>query len=265
MNADFTTALVKSETALSAMARRKMLAMPGEPFFISRWKRAAFIHFEIDPQVLQRAVPFEIDLRDGKAYVSLVAFHLEKMRLRCAERISEWLMKPIGTHEFLNVRTYVRHRGETGIYFLAEFLPNRLSVQLGPRLYGLPYRLAHLDYRHFPESGKIEGQGSDGKNRFSYEGVLPRQFKLNQCEGGSLDEFLVERYTAFTHQHGVNRCFRVWHPPWSVTPIEIKLNIDELFATTGDWCKHAEWIGAHYSPGFESVWMGRPRRISKGL
>ena len=32
--------------------------------------------------------------------------------------------------------------------FLAEWLPNRLSVLLGPATFGLPYRLGDIDYRH---------------------------------------------------------------------------------------------------------------------
>ncbi len=51
------------------------------------------------------------------AYVSLVAFTMRGLRPRLGGAA---LLKPIATHEFLNVRTYVKHRGERGIYFLAD-------------------------------------------------------------------------------------------------------------------------------------------------
>src|SRR6266852_2534444 len=110
-----------------------------EPLLLSDWQRALFIHFEVEAGALQAEVPFRLDLREGKAYVSLVAFTMRRMRPRVGGPLAEWCFGPIATHELLNLRTYVRHRGEAGIYFIAEWIPNRLSVFLGPRTFGLPY------------------------------------------------------------------------------------------------------------------------------
>src|SRR5213075_579311 len=117
-------------TTSSDEARRRMLAIRGEPIFYARWDRAVFIHYEADPATLQRDVPFELDLREGRAFVSIVAFTLSRMRPRIGGRLGEWLFKPIATHEFLNVRTYVRHQGETGIYFLAELRNSWVAIGL---------------------------------------------------------------------------------------------------------------------------------------
>src|SRR5262245_45936984 len=59
--------------ALSAAARRRLLSRRAEPLFFADWDRALFIHYEVDAAALQRAVPFALDLREGRAYVSLVA------------------------------------------------------------------------------------------------------------------------------------------------------------------------------------------------
>src|SRR5438309_10963961 len=91
----------------------------------------------------------------GRAYISLVAFTMRGMRPRLGGKITELLFKPIANHGFLNVRAYVQHGGEPGIYFLAEWLSNPLSVRLGPLTFGLPYRLARLDYQHEHESGNL--------------------------------------------------------------------------------------------------------------
>ena len=153
---------------LSDAARRRMLAVRGEPMFYARWDRAVFIHYEADASLLQRQVPFALELRDGRAFVSLVAFNLWRMRPRFGGRFGEWLFKPIASHEFLNVRTYVRHNGEPGIFFLAEWLSNRLSVKLGPRSFGLPYRFGRISYDHANRervmSGKVEAD--DGLLRY---------------------------------------------------------------------------------------------------
>ncbi len=244
---------------LSNAARRRMLAKAGEPLFLARWDRAVFIHYEADPAILQREVPFPLELRDGRAFVSLVAFTLLRMRPRRGGRLGEWLFKPIASHEFLNVRTYVRHAGEPGIFFLAEWLSNPLSVRLGPRSFGLPYRFGHLKYQHAHDDGEILGTVTAREGQLEYRAQLPAA-GFDPSEAESLTQFLLERYTAFTCQRGRRRLFRVWHAPWEQAPIEIEITANDLLASTGNWWRRAEYLGANYSPGVE-VWMGRPHRI----
>jgi uncharacterized protein YqjF (DUF2071 family) len=246
---------------LSEAGRQRLLSKIGEPLFLARWDRAVFIHYAADPATLQREVPFELDLCDGRAYVSIVAFTLLSMRPRIGGRFAEWMFKPIATHEFLNVRTYVRHGGEPGIYFLAEWLSNPLSVRLGPRTFGLPYRFGRLDYQHSPDGCALRGTVDAPGGRLAYEGeVCGSDFAPS--EAGSLTEFVLERYTAFTHRRKRARFFRVWHPPWEQAAAEIQLGADSLLASTGRWSQTAERIDAHYSRGAE-VWMGRPHRIPR--
>ena len=251
--------VVASRRTLSESARHRMLELPGEPMLYARWDRAVFIHYAADAAVLQAEVPFALDLHEGDAFVSIVAFTLSRMRPRLGGRIGEWLFKPIATHEFLNVRTYVRHRGESGIYFLAEWLSNPLSVRLGPGTFGLPYRFGRLAYEHAPEDGTLRGTVDASEGRLAYEGMV-RGLDFETSERGSLTEFMLERYTAFTQRGKRARFFRVWHPPWEQTRAEIEVTADALMAGTGQWWKTAECIGANYSPGAE-VWMGRPHRL----
>ena len=185
---------------------------------------------------------------------------------RCGEcvravggRLGEWLFKPIASHEFLNVRTYVQHAGEPGIFFLAEWLSNPLSVRLGPRTFGLPYRFGHLRYAHGQE-GEIFGSVTANEGQLTYRATMPVA-SFDPSEAESQTEFLLERYTAFTCQGRRRRLFRVWHEPWAQTPIEIEVTADDLLASTGNWWRSAECLGANYSPGVE-VWMGRPHRIA---
>jgi uncharacterized protein YqjF (DUF2071 family) len=236
-----------------------MLANAGEPLFLAAWDRAVFIHYEADPSLLQRQIPFPLDLRDGRAFVSIVAFTLLRMRPRLGGRLAEWLFKPIASHEFLNVRTYVRHDGEPGIFFLAEWLSNPLSVRLGPRIFGLPYRFGHLRYTHAHEDGEILGSVTATEGRLEYRAAIS-SLSFDPSEAGSQTEFLLERYTAFTSQRRCRRFFRVWHEPWEQMPIDMEVTADDLLSATGEWWRSAEYVGANYSPGV-NVWMGRPHRI----
>ena len=105
-------------------------------------------------------------------------------------------------------------------------------------------------------SGTVEAD--DGLLRYRSH---PSSEDFHASEAGSLTEFLLERYTAFTF-HRRRRLFRVWHEPWEQTPIEVDVSANDLLASTGAWWESAELIGANYSPGVE-VWMGRPHRISQ--
>jgi uncharacterized protein YqjF (DUF2071 family) len=237
-----------------------MLSVRGEPMFYARWDRAVFVHYSVDPALLQPDIPFELDLRDGRAFVSIVAFTLLKMRPRIGGRIGEWLLRPIANHEFLNVRTYVRHRGEPGIYFLAEWLSNPLSVRLGPRTFGLPYRFGHLSYNHAQADAVLHGTIEARDGSLVYNGNVDGTY-LAASEPGSITEFLLERYTAFTRQGKRSRFFRVWHLPWEQAPAEVEVAASSLLEATGEWWRTAEYIGANYSPGAD-VWMGRPHRLA---
>src|SRR4051812_28636534 len=112
------------------------------PLFAADWLDVIFVHFRVDAARLH--VPLELDTYRGDAYVSLVAFTQRDLRPFAGGRIARLLATPLAEHEFLNVRTYVR-RGETrGSFFIAEWIPNRLATLIGPRVYGLPYRLGRL-------------------------------------------------------------------------------------------------------------------------
>lgn len=251
----------------STAARHRLLAMHGgEPLLLADWERTLMLHYEVPPEKLQPFVPFELDVRDGKAYVSLVAFTMRGMRPRRGGRPAALAFKPIATHGFLNVRTYVKHAGESGIYFLAEWLPNKLAVLLGRPVFGLPYRLGKLDYRHHHERGRLGGSVIARRNKHKtrtggvlrYRAVLPVSPDFRPAEPGSLTEFLMERYTAFTTWLGWKRCFRIWHEPWAQCEVEAVIEDDSLTSLTGDWARHARFIGANYAPGFREVWMSRP-------
>lgn len=244
-------------------ATRRIQRPDFRPLFFADWSRAVFIHYETDADLLQSVVPYQLDLRNERAYVSLVAFTMERMRFgfrnAFLRRASERLLRPISEHAFLNVRTYVKASRETGIYFLAEWLSNRLSVPLGPIAFGLPYRQGRLDYQHGRERifGKVNA--ARGEGNLSYRAPMQPRAKFRPSAEGSLEEFLMERYTAFTRWRGLTRFFHVQHEPWpQVSLSENAVDEASLLGITGKWSESAKLIGAHFSPGVRDVRMGWP-------
>src|SRR4051812_42049022 len=87
------------------------------PAFLGDWAEATFVHFAIDPRYLQPCVPFDLDLHEGRAYVSLIAFTMRDMRPAWLDSAAgEMLLRAIMPCRFLNVRTYVRAGGRDGIF-----------------------------------------------------------------------------------------------------------------------------------------------------
>lgn len=252
-----------------------MLSRRGEPLFLADWMRVLMLHFTVDATALQRVVPYPLDLYHGRAFVTLVAFTMENMRPWRGGKLGAWLFRPIATHDFLNVRTYVRHRGEPGIHFLAEWLSSWLAVRLGPRTFGLPYRYGHIDYEHDWRRGPLRGRVADGRTHatFQYHADLASDAPIPQrpagpeasapfshCERGTRDEWLMERYGAFNSARGNKRFFRVWHPPWPQAPVIVSVKDFSLLEENWPLFRSARLVGAHFSPGLRNVWMGRPHR-----
>jgi len=229
-----TTELTATSWQPSLTGRERLLAAWGDPLFQAGWLDVVFLHFEADPALLQKEVPWELDLFEGRVFVSLVAFTMQDMRPRLGGRLAALPFKPIATHEFLNVRAYVKHAGEPGIYFLKEWVPNALSVALGPVAFGLPYRLGELRYDNLfaqDVTGRVE-DARTGK-ALVYSCRADACAVHESCVPGSLNEFLVERYTAFTSVGWLRRLFRIWHPPWPVVPLEVKIQDLSLLSLTG--------------------------------
>lgn len=257
---------IEQRSRLSEAARGHFLRSEVRPTLVSDWLETVMIHFEVSPEVLQRETPFELDCFGGRAYVTLVAFTMIGLRSRRWPRAGRLFLRPIGTHEFLNIRTYVRVNGESGIYFLVEYLPNRLSVLLGPSVYGLPYRFGRIEYHNSFEadeqSGVVRAGGGGGQ-----PGVLRYRMRRSSesavapAGAGSLTEFLMERYSAFTRRGEVVRRFRVWHEPWPQVAAVPEILEDTLLEMTGSWHASASLHSGQVSPGVCGVWIGSPRRI----
>ena len=230
------------------------------PLLHAEWDRVLFIHFLVCPEELQRQVPFKLDLFEGRwAIVSFVAFTLRDFRIRTGRAWSSWLTRPMETHSFLNLRAYVHgNDGEPGIYFLKEWLNSKLAVKLGPVTFGLPYRYGKVTYSHRFERGELCGTVKADRGRLLYRAAIGAS-EYNFCQSGSVDEFLLERYTAFTrYPFGLKAFFRVWHPPWYQVPVN-DLEIENHSILDRFFPSGISYLGANFSPGSKDVWMGRPR------
>ena len=104
-------------------------------FLKARWENLIMANYTIDTEVLLPFLPagVEIDLYDGKAYVSLVGFIFKR------SRIFHVPIPLMGTFEEVNLRFYVKRKvGDTyrrGVVFINETVPYRPVAWLANKLY----------------------------------------------------------------------------------------------------------------------------------
>src|SRR5262245_22751699 len=97
-------------SAISDLARQRLLSAKGDPFLHAGWQRVVFLHFVVSPEILRAHVPepFELELYEGQACVSLVALTMRRFRPFRRGSLAAWFFRPIRQQCFLNLRTYVR-------------------------------------------------------------------------------------------------------------------------------------------------------------
>jgi len=123
-----------------------------------------------------------------------------------------------------------------------------------------------MDYANQVLEGEVRGEicSADGRAAIRYHGQVADQC-FHPCVKGSLDEWLMERYTAFTHVAGKAGFFRVWHRPWPQVRASATVTDQGLLGANWPFLRGARIVGAHFSPGVFNVWMGWPHRLPQAI
>jgi uncharacterized protein YqjF (DUF2071 family) len=248
--------------AISLAARDAVEREEGGPLALTDWRDAVFLHFAVDPAALQPLVPFPLDIWEGDAYVSVVAFLQRNFRLAAGGALGALATLPVATYRFCNLRTYVRAVDAPGVFFIVEWIANLPSVVLARTVYGLPYRFVRSRYDHDRGRNLFTGTVLAGGEQLIVQAQVDFTAAVAPAEPGSLDAFCLERYTAFTTARRRPLWFRIWHPAWRQHRAEAEVLSDSLVRAAGDWYPRARLIAANYSPGIDGVWIGRPHRLS---
>ncbi|SEA10620.1 hypothetical protein SAMN04488065_1867 [Haloplanus vescus] len=221
-----------------------------------RWDDLCFAHWPVAPGVVEPTLPegLTVDTRDGDAYLGIVGFRMASIRPRGA---------PVGlSFPELNLRTYVRADGGTGVYFYNLDADDPLGVAIARGLFKLPYYRAEMSVRD-------RGMGRiDFRSRRTHRGAPPARFDATYgpteeptvVDSDSLEAFLTERYRFYTASEG-GRLYRgdIEHDPWKVSAATLDVRENTLFAANG-FDRPAGNPIVHYSPGSD-VTAGRIRRV----
>jgi hypothetical protein len=180
------------------------------PAGTQRWRELLFLHWSFPLDVVGRLVPgpLELDPWDGRAWVGLVPFAMEAVR-------SSW-MPSAAALGFLetNVRTYVHHRGEPGVYFFSLEASSWLAVRVARLVWGLPYFHAEMQSARRGDALEYRSTRRSGDAPF-VRASWELGEKLGPSAPGTFEHFLLERYILFSFaRSGKLRRGQVHHVPY---------------------------------------------------
>lgn len=237
--------------------RRRLFSEPWHPLWQAVWRDVFLLHYRADLDVVRAVVPgaFNMDLHDGDAWVSVLAFTMRHFR---PSPNGPWwtpLCRCVPEQRFLNVRTYVRHRGERGVFSLWGWVSRPPWMPALDHPFGLPCSVADIKFEHHPATGDLQGMVQAGGEQFVYKCRLDSTRLEETARPNSLAAFTLEQRNRFYWHRNRGRMFRARHEPWIVAETDPTVLDDRLLrrAFPGqDWAKP---VSAQYIAGADNVYV----------
>lgn len=202
-----------------------------QKFLTARWKDLIMANYEVDPSLLAPRLPVgtDLDLHDGKCFVSLVGFMFLETRV---------LGIPVPFHinfEEVNLRFYNKREldGETrrAVCFVKEIVPRFAIATVARVLYGEPYECWSMDHERTEKLVSYSWSKGGHRNRLSVE--------IDESVGvpaeGSHGEFIIEHYWGYTNRgNGRVDEYKVEHPKWELFSVKNEVIDVDFGGTYGD-------------------------------
>ena len=187
------------------------------------WRELLFLHWSVPARELAPLVHprLSIDERDGSAWVSMTPFTLRNGRLRG--------LPPLPDFHELNFRTYVTHpRHGPGIWFFSLDAASPIAVAAAR----LSVRLPYFPARMTRGEGWYRSERVLGRGRFEARWSVGAP--IGSAAGGSLEEFLVERYRLYSRAAGpLLWTGPVVHEPWPLFQATVEELSEDLSVAAG--------------------------------
>jgi uncharacterized protein len=197
-------------------------------FLKAEWRKLAMANYVVDPVILQQYLPYktEIDLWQGRCYVSLVGFLFADVKVM-------GLSIPFHTtFEEVNLRFYVKYndKGEwkRGVVFIKEIVPKTAITLVANLIYKEHYATMPMRHTWKTANDTLE-VAYEWKAQDWHSFKIVAQDSTVPIKEGSEAEFITEHYWGYTKLSN-NRTseYGVEHPRWEVYPM-IDYNIKADF------------------------------------
>ncbi|HET8810877.1 MAG TPA: DUF2071 domain-containing protein [Flavobacteriaceae bacterium] len=215
--------------------------------FYQEWNNAVFLHWQVDLKELEKFVPreLEIDLFDGKPWISIVVFTMEKMRPKNLPAFS-----PISNFHEINIRTYVKSNEKAGVYFLSIEGGTKLSCKVAKGISELPYRYSTIKRTE----NQYKSCNLEFNDKLNIEFTIGKEIK----EKSELDKWLTDRYALFQDTDNSINEFEIHHLEWPINEIDLK-KMDLSYKRFDQLIKN-EPNKAQYSKGIKVIAWGKNKK-----
>jgi uncharacterized protein YqjF (DUF2071 family) len=191
------------------------------------WYDLLFAHWPCSMRRIRDLVPpeLEIDAFADEAWVSIASFHL-RLRPRGLSAVGKVWCFPE-----LNFRTYVRFRGQGGIFFFS-LDAGSLAAVLGARaFFRVPYFHSRMQIAR--EGSQVEFKSDRRFSNASFRAKYRPISAVYEAAPESLEHWLTERYCFFTTMKG--KVFRtdIHHLPWPIQKAEAEISMSTLAGGAG--------------------------------
>ncbi len=208
--------------------------------YYQEWNDVIFLHWQVDIVELRKFIPedIEIELFDGKPWVSLVAFTMEKIRPKSLPSFPL-----VSNFNEINIRTYVKYNNKAGVYFLNIEGGTKISCKIARILSGLPYRYSKMNR----QENYYHAFNSQYQDKFK----ISFQTEQRTIVKTELDKWLTERYALFQENKDSINEFEIHHLEWPIYKVNLKdIRVDyPRFNTLLDNSPDA----THYSTGVQVI------------
>jgi len=201
----------------------------GRPWILQMtWHDLLFAHWPIPESALRHLVPrdLEIEQFDGTAWLGVIPF----LMTSCPRGLPRFLKSRFTE---VNVRTYVRHKGRSGVWFFSLDAAHRLTVWGARRFFHLPYHLAAMSL-----TTTADGVLYYSRRKSSPDVRLDCRYRAVSEPSApaktTLEEWLTERYCLYS----ANRREEIFigeihHPPWLLQEAEAEIRINTMTLPLG--------------------------------
>ncbi len=203
--------------------------IPKTPWVLSmRWHDLLFAHWPVPIDLIRPLIPdvLEIDTFDGSCWIGIVPFRMSGVRPR-------YIPVPLAFPE-LNVRTYVKRKDRSGVWFFSLDATSWFAVRAA-RWLGLPYYDARMTVQI---QGDVVGYDSvrTHKNTPAAEfaaGYSPTS-PVYYSAPGTLDHWLTERYALYgALKPGQVVYGEIHHGQWPLQRAEVELRTNKMTRALG--------------------------------
>ncbi len=184
------------------------------------------VNYEVDKDHLSQYVPrgCELDVHEGRALISVVAFEFSKTRI-CGIPMPFYRNFPE-----INLRIYVKRRvagdWRRGVLFIKEYIPHRFPAWIAQVCFKENFHVMPVSIELNKKGIRYTcGDGNEMSGKFCGG--------LRDWEVGSEEEFIGDNFWAFKKvSHTKMLEFKVTHQPWKMRKlknVEVSFDFEALY------------------------------------